>query len=46
MMSWIGLNKFADAIFGITQKQLYITHQTWSDNVWLIKEFFWTGFVT
>ena len=24
MMSWIGLHKFADAIFGITQKPLYI----------------------
>ena len=25
MISWIGLHKLADAIFGIIQKQLYIT---------------------
>ena len=25
MMSYIGLHKFADVIFGITQKPLYIT---------------------
>ena len=25
MMSWTGLHKFADVIFGITQKLLYIT---------------------
>ena len=25
MMSWTGLHKFADVIFGITQKPLYIT---------------------
>ena len=25
MMSWTGLDKFVDVIFGITQKQLYIT---------------------
>ena len=25
MMSWIDLHKFADAIFAITQKLLYIT---------------------
>ena len=25
MMSWIGLHKFADAIFGITQKPIYVT---------------------
>ena len=25
MMSWIDLHKFADVIFGITQKLLYIT---------------------
>ena len=25
MMSWIDLHKFADAIFGITPKLLYIT---------------------
>ena len=32
-MSSIGLHEFADVIFGITQKPLYITHhQTWSDN--------------
>ena len=31
-MSRIDLYKFADVIFGITQKPLYITHQSWSDN--------------
>ena len=25
MMSWIGLHKLADKVFGITQKPLYIT---------------------
>ena len=25
MMSWIDFHKFADVIFGITQKELYIT---------------------
>ena len=25
MMSWIGFHKFADVIFGITKKPLYIT---------------------
>ena len=25
MMSWTGLDKFVDVIFGITQKLLYIT---------------------
>ena len=33
MMSGIGLHKFADVIFGITQKLLYMTYQTWSDNM-------------
>ena len=31
MMSWIGLCKFADVIFGITQKLFYIT--TCVDNI-------------
>ena len=25
MMSWIGVHKFTDVIFGLTQKPLYIT---------------------
>ena len=29
-MSWIGLHKFADVTFGITQRPLY---QTCSDNI-------------
>ena len=32
-MSSTDLHKFADVIFGTTQKLLYITHQTWSDNI-------------
>ena len=33
MMSWTDLHKFAGSIFGVTQKLLYITYQTWSDNI-------------
>ena len=28
----IGLHKFTDVFFGITQKPLILYHQTWSDN--------------
>ena len=28
MMSWIGLHKFGDVIFGITQKLLHVTSST------------------
>ena len=45
-MSWIDSHKFADVIFGITQKLLYIKSSNWSDNIQPIKEFFWTCFVT
>ena len=46
MMSGTGLNKSADAIFGITQKPLFIIHpETWSGNASLIKRFFLTCFV-
>ena len=31
MMSRIGLHKFADAIFGITQKPLYLHYKTWDN---------------
>ena len=33
MMSSTDLHKFVDVIFRITQKLLYINHQTWSDNI-------------
>ena len=29
----IGLHKFADTIFEITQQPFYITSQTWSDKI-------------
>ena len=45
MVSSIGLHNFADVIFGVTQKPLYIHHYTWSDNKQLIKEFFLASFV-
>ena len=32
MMSLIGLHKFADVIFGITQNRFILHRQTWSDN--------------
>ena len=32
MMSQIGLHKFADVIFRITQQPLILYRQTWSDN--------------
>ena len=31
-MIGIGLHKFADVIFGLTQKLLYIAYKTCSDN--------------
>ena len=37
MMSWIGLHKFADVIFEITQQRLYITSLTF---------FFYQGFLS
>ena len=46
MMSWIGLHKVINVIFGITQKLLYITHETWSGNISQIKDLFGTCFVT
>ena len=46
MIPWIGLHKVADVTFGITQKLLYIICQTWSGNISLIKEPFWTCLVT
>ena len=45
-MSWVGLPKVVDAIFGISQKPLYFTYQTCSGNISLIKELFWSYFVT
>ena len=33
MVPWIGLHKFADVIFAITQNRFILHHQTWSDNV-------------
>ena len=33
MISSTDLHKFADIIFGTTQKLLHITSSTWSDNI-------------
>ena len=30
--SWIGLHKFTDKIFGVTQNRYILHHQIWSDN--------------
>ena len=38
MMSWTGLNKLADVVFGITENLRYNNH-TWSGNSSLIKNF-------
>ena len=46
MISWTDSYKVADEVFGITQKPLYITYQTWSGNISQIKKIFWTCFVT
>ena len=47
MMSWFGLHKLVDVIFGITRKTaLSYIMKLGQVNISLVKEFFWTCFVT